>query len=277
MPIFPALGDRAVVAAIAALATTGSGAKIQLYNADVTPNPSTLLASLPPCTFSGYALSAAVVWGTAYQAPDGIQKVTGVAKQFTQTAITVTDTAYGYVVVGTPSGTPFALASYRFANPIPFTAIGNGVVVLPELSLVQNGNGIIYSNLGISKNLAGLVAGSGYLDGAVVRLYANDITPNPTTLLGGFTELVATGYAESAALVWGVPFTGVDGVTKVEAASVQFTQTGTVATGTAYGWYMVGDPGGSEYLIASERFLTPVPFTFIGAGVVVDPSFWLAQ
>lgn len=277
MPIFPAIGDRAVLAAIAAASAPYNGAKVQLFQANITPGPDTLLAAMTAATFTGYSLSAAVTWGTPILAPDALQKTVGVAKQFTQTDITTTNTVYGYVLVGDPSGTPYALASYRFASPASFTAAGNGVVVLPEVSLVQGGGGIVYSTLGQVNCLTVLSASGKYLDGAVVRLFKNNFSPNPASLLADFDEADFTGYAESAPVVWGVPYLDVDGIIKVTAGSVQYTQTGTGTTNTCYGWYLVGDPGGTEYLIGSERFDSPVSFTFTGAGKVVDSSFWMAQ
>lgn len=275
--VYPVLGNLAAVTALAGTGGTWNGAKVQLSKANITPDPSTLLADMTPADFTGYALSAAVTWGTPFIDTDGVEKTVGVAKQFTQTGTGVTNTVYFYVIVGDPAGTPFAIASFRYTSSVQFTQTNAGLVVLPVLSLSEAVTGLVYSQLNAIHALTFLTSATKYLDGVSIRLFSNNLTPTPENVLADFTESAWTGYAEAGPLVWGVPFLAPDAVIKVAAASVQFTQTGVISTGTSYGWYMVGDPGGAEYLVASQRFDTPVNFVATGIGVVVDPTFALAE
>lgn len=275
--VYPVLGNLAVILELAGAGGTWNGAKVQLSKANITPDPSTLLVDMTPADFTGYALSAAVSWGTPFIDTDGVEKTVGVAKQFTQTGTGTVNTVYFFVLVGDPAGTPFAIASFRYASSVQFTQANAGLVVLPTLALSEAVTGLVYSQLNAIKSLTFLISATKYLDGVVIRLFGNNITPTPANVLADFVESAWTGYAESAPLVWGVAFLATDGVIKVAAASVQFTQSGVVATGTGYGWYMVGAPGGAEYLVASQRFDTPVNFTATGVGVVVDPTFALAE
>lgn len=121
--------------------------------------------------------------------------------------------------------------------------------------------------------LNALAAADGYLDGAVVKLFQNDIVPTPATALGDLTVATFSGYAASAVLDWGAGFIDTDGVAKLAAASVNFLQTADTVVNTVYGYYVVGDPGGTPYLIFANRFTTPVHFSGPGLGINVDPEF----
>lgn len=116
-----------------------------------------------------------------------------------------------------------------------------------------------------------------FLDTAVVKLFQNNITPTPNSLITDFTICNFSGYSDSAAIVWGNSYIRPDGTAVVPGGSVEFRQTGVTVTNIAYGFCVVHPGGGTPYLIMSARFDTPVNFTAIGRGVVVTPEFSLPQ
>jgi hypothetical protein len=110
------------------------------------------------------------------------------------------------------------------------------------------------------------------LDGALLKLFKNDISPNRETVVGDFTAADFTGYAPSAALVWGAPYALPSGQPIVTAGSVLF-QAGNPLTvpGLAYGWYMTN--AGGTVLLASLRFAAPVGFALPDQGLEVIASY----
>lgn len=108
-----------------------AAAVLQLFSNDLDPNVNTLLADLVEATFDGYAEEAAYTLGGAYIDTDGQIHLTGPSKLWTATGTTVTETIFGWMLLNT-AGTALYLAG-RFPNPIPITAIGDGVFVAPDL------------------------------------------------------------------------------------------------------------------------------------------------
>lgn len=56
------------------------------------------------------------------------------------------------------------------------------------------------------EQLEAMIATGGALDGAVLMLYKNDLTPTENTVYADLTPADFTGYAASAPLVWGDPY-----------------------------------------------------------------------
>lgn len=120
--------------------------------------------------------------------------------------------------------------------------------------------------------LAELVDVGNFLDGCCVRMFSNDVSPGPETVIGDLTECTFTGYAASSAIVWGAPYTDTLGVAHVTGGSKQFTQTADTVNNIAYGYY-VTTTGGSPALKYAVRFDEPVAFNGPGVAKVVVPDF----
>lgn len=118
-----------------------------------------------------------------------------------------------------------------------------------------------------------LIAEDGLLDGAVVNLYQNDLTPTPNTLVGDFTVANFTGYAVSSAIVWGTVFTDASNVANSVGDVKQFTCTADGTAQTIYGYYVTV----TGALRFSERFPTPIPVVHAADAVVVLPRFSFGQ
>lgn len=134
----------------------------------------------------------------------------------------------------------------------------------------------VYPRKSDLKVLTELKVADNYLDGAKVMLFQNAIVPDKDTELADLDVATFSGYAVSAAVVWGTPYLDANGVATVQAGSVQFTQSAITVTNTVYGWALVGDPAGTPYLICAERFDSPIAMLEVSDGIVVSPSFQLA-
>lgn len=131
----------------------------------------------------------------------------------------------------------------------------------------------VYPRLSDAAALTELTDTGNYLDGAKAMLFKNDITPSVDSILADLTPADFSGYAMSAAVVWGAPFKDENGNLVVRAGSCEFNQTAATVTNTVYGWGLVGDPSGTPFLICAERFETPVQMIDSLCGVVVDPVY----
>ncbi len=112
------------------------GAKIGLFHNNYVPNRQTALADLTVANFTGYALSAAVVWGTPFIDPVIGPVVLANLKVFAAgNPTTVPNTIYGYYIVDA-AGTALLWAE-RFATPRVVSAPGDAVTVLPGFGNVS--------------------------------------------------------------------------------------------------------------------------------------------
>ena len=112
-----------------------------------------------------------------------------------------------------------------------------------------------------------------YLDAVVVKLYQNDYTPNPDTVLADFTEATFDGYAASTAIVWGATFTNSVNQAETVGDVKQFTATGATTPNLIYGYYLVS----GATLKGGEKFDSPVPVNGVGDAVIVIPRFAFGQ
>lgn len=118
---------------------------------------------------------------------------------------------------------------------------------MPIIISNEGGENILKYSLGISTTTETLK----------LKLYSNNVSPTPFTVVGDFTEVTGGGYAEKllGASNWTV--TG-----KVASSNPQlFTFTSSI--GQIYGYYLVGAT--SNKLIASEKF-TSGPFNIANNG-----------
>lgn len=107
-------------------------------------------------------------------------------------------------------------------------------------------------------DLIGAVAALTDYVGAKCHLYSNDLTPNEDTVLGDFTEVVATGVTAKT-VTWSDPFFDANGVPCVSTGELLFIQSGDTDTDVCYGVYITNTAG--DKLLWSARLDTP-PFAF---------------
>ena len=133
---------------------------------------------------------------------------------------------------------------------------------------------MVSNNLGELAALADVVAGD--LDGALVALWKNNITPSRNSTLADLGEADYTGYAASAAVVWGAPFLNANGDGQVVGGNKQFQPTGTTTTCEVYGYWLEPTAGSTTPVLA-VKFSSPVPMTGPLSALIVTPSFTMPQ
>lgn len=121
-------------------ALTGEGAEfedalvalIQTEDPAFTPNANMTYAEFAAAeaTFSGYARSAAVVWGPAFKDSQGRGVLAGDSKQFTASAATIGNTVTGYAVLNAAGND--LLWAELFDTPRVIDAAGKAIIVVPK-------------------------------------------------------------------------------------------------------------------------------------------------
>jgi len=106
----------------------------------------------------------------------------------------------------------------------------------------------------ILKSLTGIISS---IETLKLKLYSNNVTPTPLTVITDFTELTGAGYAEKTLSASAWSMTG----NAISTTPQLFTFTGNA--GSVYGYYLVGAT--SNKLIASERFASG-PFNIASNG-----------
>lgn len=110
-----------------------NGAKIALFTDDIVPSRATVLADLTQPTYTGYAISAAIVFGLAFTNDNGAAEVLGDGKQFPCTADGASQTVHGYMCLNA-AGTGVLWAE-RFDTPQTIATAGQNIFVLPRYQL----------------------------------------------------------------------------------------------------------------------------------------------
>lgn len=118
---------------------TYAGAKVGLYVVDIQPDVNTVLADLTTPSFTGYALSAAVVWGGLAVDASGRVLSIGDIKEFAPSAITSSEQAFGAFLVDSAGTT--LLAVYPFDAPFNFVSTSSRLAVAPYVAFNQPGGG----------------------------------------------------------------------------------------------------------------------------------------
>jgi hypothetical protein len=126
--------------------------------------------------------------------------------------------------------------------------------------------------LDVSRQIADkLIAAAGLFDGASIGIYNVNVAPGPNTVLADLPSPAFTGSAPVVIGAWNDAFIGADGNVHLTAPSEQFTASATPgAPETIYGAKIIGDPGGTPFLIAAWKFDTPVEITVKYDGLNVD-------
>lgn len=108
------------------------GAKLGLYKDLITPTPNLTLAELPVADYTGYAVSAAVVWNPAVEDSSDEPYLLGASKTFTPGDDVVPNTIRGVYCVNA-AGTDLLWVA-NLANPVSIKA-GEPLTIIPTFSL----------------------------------------------------------------------------------------------------------------------------------------------
>lgn len=108
-------------------------AQLVLVKEPFTHGPALAPADLVLADFDGYAAEAALVYGSAYVAPDGTTRVAPPTVQFEATGATTPNTIHGWAVLN--AGGTAVLYSALLDEPVAIEAADDGVIVLPEYVL----------------------------------------------------------------------------------------------------------------------------------------------
>lgn len=121
--------------------------------------------------------------------------------------------------------------------------------------------------------LTALTGVGGPFNAAVVKLFQNDYTPTVDSVVGDFTEADYTGYAASAAIVWGAPFIDPVAGPLVLGDLKSFPASGPFTVPNDIFGFWIESSGGD--LLWAERFDTPVTIANATDNVVIVPQFGL--
>lgn len=112
----------------------------------------------------------------------------------------------------------------------------------------------------------------GFLDGAKVLAYTNEVTLSSDTIFSELTPAARVETNPSAAITWGTPFSDQDGGYQVVGSAVTFTcdtpEDGEIVRG--YGVFTGSSP--NEVLLWAENFAEPVIISQEGDGFTVVVS-----
>lgn len=134
--VIPQAAWELMLTELVAASNLWNGAKVLLFKNNVSPGPNTVLGDLTECDFTGYAVSAAVTWGTPGWQPDGTAIVVGDLKTFTVGATpTILNTVYGWALVDT--GKTVCYLARKFDTAVNLTQAGNFVDVVPSYPAYQ--------------------------------------------------------------------------------------------------------------------------------------------
>jgi hypothetical protein len=121
-----------------------------------------------------------------------------------------------------------------------------------------------------------LASAGNLFDGAIVRLFQNDVTPDRDTVIGDLTAADFTGYADSAAVTWATPFLDSNGDAILPGDLKEFMAGSPVTvSNTIYGYAIVNT--GATVLLWAERFDAPVIVSTAGKTIAVMPVFGAAS
>lgn len=110
-------------------------AKVGIYVNNIAPTPNTVMADLTEASWTGYARSGTVTWGTPILSNEtNLPAVVGDVKSFTVTANPDPQTMQGYFLAATISSVDHLLAIAPIANPIT-PAAGTQIDVQPRVGL----------------------------------------------------------------------------------------------------------------------------------------------
>lgn len=125
------------------------------------------------------------------------------------------------------------------------------------------------------------VEGSGTLfpSGYTLRLYTNNLTPLPTSVVGDFTELTnveVPGYTPATPTWNAAPYANNDGSWTDNMTLAPFTATGAASPPTTvYGWFLTDS--GKTTLLGAGLLDAPFTFSLSGDGFTMEGNLNVAQ
>lgn len=118
-----------------------AAAKQGLSAGDFTPNVATVYGDMTLPTFTGYAVSATIVWGAPLNEPDGSKTSLSPAALFRATAVPTPESIYGgFIGDGVAAPATGILGSYKLDEPFPIQNPGDGFSVVIGWNMGQNGS-----------------------------------------------------------------------------------------------------------------------------------------
>jgi len=108
-----------------------------------------------------------------------------------------------------------------------------------------------------------------------VRLFRNNFTPDPSSVLGDFTECNFTGYAaQQVNSKFGTPYKVIDGKYQTDSSAFTFTCSSGLSQ-DAYGWYLTFYDGATTTVRKSGVFASPITFAPGGSvNIQISPQEW---
>jgi hypothetical protein len=107
-----------------------------------------------------------------------------------------------------------------------------------------------------------------------LRLFTNNVTPDPNSILMNFTEV--SGLLYSAKLLPSSSFTvSIEGHSVLVKIANQTWTFGTGTPATIYGHYLTYTDGTTTYLMAAEKFNDPVTVGIVGDTLIVGGTIAL--
>jgi len=106
----------------------------------------------------------------------------------------------------------------------------------------------------LTQGVTATLTEDGWLVGAKIGLFIDDPQLSEDTVFGDLTPPAFTGYAVSAAVVYGTPFSDDDNVYAVGTDMKQFTCTGGTPDDQVSGAFLYKGTTGNEKLLFVERF-----------------------
>lgn len=108
------------------------------------------------------------------------------------------------------------------------------------------------------------------LNGGDMKLFKNDVTPTPSTVVGDLTEATFPGYASFTVVTMGANFIDSAGRVCSNTGQHQFVCSGGGPLETIYGCYFV-DTGG--LLVMAARFDEPIEMLLDTDAILVDMQY----
>lgn len=107
-----------------------NGTKTMLFQNNVTPTKTTVLADLTIPTYTGYVAQTTGTFGAPYVGTDGLERITAPGLQFQPSDDATPNTIYGYAITNT-AGTVL-IAAKKFDTPVSMADATSAVVFQPE-------------------------------------------------------------------------------------------------------------------------------------------------
>ncbi len=113
---------------------------------------------------------------------------------------------------------------------------------------------------------------AGVLNGAVLKLYQNDLVPTKGTVIADLTEATFTGYASITLTTWNGPYINASGNCVVLAGQKQFDTASPYTVGNnVYGYWVESSTG--DLLLIGRFADAPIPMAAAGNALLANPNY----